>query len=90
MALGSAISSIYGSFTDGAVARGIEPAWKVLERWAKAHIRAKVEHPFQVIIQQLGFQNTRLGGMVKDHCEVNVLAKLMNLYIVCAYPLETE
>ena len=32
---GGAISSIYGSFSDEAVLRGIEQVWKVLERWAK-------------------------------------------------------
>ena len=32
---------------------------------AKAHIRAKVEHPFRVLKRQFGFQNTRLGGMFK-------------------------
>ncbi|MEX1317183.1 MAG: IS5 family transposase, partial [Synechococcaceae cyanobacterium] len=31
---------------------------------AKAHIRAKGEHPFRVIKQQFGFQKTRLRGMV--------------------------
>jgi IS5 family transposase len=32
----------------------------------KAHIRAKVEHPFRVIKQQFGFQKTRLRGMAKN------------------------
>jgi IS5 family transposase len=31
---------------------------------AKAHFRAKVEHPFHVIKQQFGFQRTRLRGML--------------------------
>ena len=31
---------------------------------AKAHLRAKVEHPFRVIKQQVGFQKTRLRGML--------------------------
>jgi len=30
---------------------------------AKAHVRAKVEHPFRVIKQQFGFQKTRLRGL---------------------------
>ena len=46
---------------------------------AKAHIRAKGEHPFRVIKQQFGFQKTRLRGMLKNHCKVNVLAALSNL-----------
>ena len=49
-----------------------------LLRWverAKAHIRAKVEHPFRVIKEQFGFCRTRLRGMCKNHCKVTVLAK---------------
>ena len=30
---------------------------------AKAHVRAKVEHPFRVIKHQFGFQKTRLRGL---------------------------
>jgi len=48
---------------------------------AKAHIRAKGEHPFRVIKQQFGFQKTRLRGMLKNHCKVNVLAALSNPFI---------
>ena len=48
---------------------------------AKAHIRAKVEHPFRVIKQQFGFQKTRLRGMLKNSCKVSVLAALANLYM---------
>ena len=48
---------------------------------AKAHIRAKVEHPFRVIKQQFGFQKTRLRGMTKNRCKVNVLAALTNLFL---------
>ena len=48
---------------------------------AKAHIRAKVEHPFRVIKQQLGFQRTRLRGMLKNRCKVNVLVALSNLFM---------
>jgi IS5 family transposase len=48
---------------------------------AKAHIRAKVEHPFRVIKQQFGFQKTRLRGMMKNRCKVNVLAALTNLFL---------
>jgi len=39
---------------------------------AEAHIRSKVEHPFQVIKQQFGFQRNR--------CTINVLAALSNLF----------
>ena len=48
---------------------------------AKAHIRAKVEHPFRVLKQQFGFQKTRLRGMAKNHCKMMVLAGLTNLYL---------
>ena len=47
---------------------------------AKAHIRSKGEHPFRVIKQQFGFQKTRLRGLVKNRCKINVLAALSNLF----------
>ena len=47
---------------------------------AKAHIRSKVEHPFRVIKQQFGFQKTRLRGLAKNRCKINVLAALSNLF----------
>ena len=49
---------------------------------AKAHIRAKGEHPFRVIKRQFGFQKTRLRGMLKNRCKVSVLAALANLFMV--------
>jgi IS5 family transposase len=48
---------------------------------AKAHIRAKVEHPFRVIKQQFGFQKTRLRGMAKNSSKVMALAALSNLFL---------
>jgi IS5 family transposase len=48
---------------------------------AKAHIRSKVEHPFRVIKQQFGFQKTKLRGMTKNRCKMNVLAALINLFL---------
>ena len=48
---------------------------------AKAHIRAKGEHPFRVMKQQFGFQKTRLRGMLKNRCKVNVLPALSNLFM---------
>ena len=47
---------------------------------AKAHIRSKDEHPFRVIKQQFGFQKTRLRGLAKNRCKINVLAALSNLF----------
>ena len=48
---------------------------------AKAYIRSKVEDPFRVIKQQFGFQKTRLRGLVKNRCKINVLAALTNLFL---------
>ena len=48
---------------------------------AKAHIRSKVEHPFRVIKQQFGFQKTKLRGMAKNRCKMNVLAALTKLFL---------
>ena len=48
---------------------------------AKAHMRAKVEHPFRVIKRQFGFQKTRLRSMVKKRSKVNMLAALSNLFM---------
>jgi IS5 family transposase len=48
---------------------------------AKAHVRAKVEHPFRVIKQPFGFQKTRLSGLAKNRCKINVLAALTNLFL---------
>lgn len=56
---------------------------------AKAHIRAKVEHPFRVIKQQFGFQKTRLRSLVKNHCKINVMAALTNLYLARRHLLAT-
>ena len=68
------------------------PAGRLLDlkETAKAHIRAKVEHPFRVIKQQFGFQKTRLRGMAKNQCKVNVMAALTNLYLARAYLLATR
>ena len=48
---------------------------------AKAHVRAKVKHPFRVIKQQFGFEKTRLRGLAKNRCKVNVLAGLTDLFL---------
>jgi Transposase and inactivated derivatives, IS5 family len=48
---------------------------------AKANIRSKGEHPFRVIKQQFGFQKTRLRGLAKNLCKINVLAALTNLFL---------
>ena len=48
---------------------------------AKAHIRAKGEHPFRVVKQQFSFQKTRLRGMAKNRCKVHLLAALAYLFM---------
>jgi IS5 family transposase len=47
----------------------------------KAHIRAKGSHPFRGIKRQFGFQRTRLRGLLKNGCKVNVLVALANLFM---------
>ncbi len=46
----------------------------------QAHIRGKGKHPFRVIKPQLGLQKTRLRGLANNHCKINVLAALSNLF----------
>jgi len=47
---------------------------------AKAHLRAKVEHPFRVIKHQFGFQKTRYRGIKKNDHKLKMLFALANLY----------
>ena len=47
---------------------------------AKAHLRANVEHPFQVIKYQFGFQKTRYRGIKKNDHNLRMLFALANLY----------
>ena len=48
---------------------------------AKAHIRAKVEHAFRVLKQQLGFSKTRLRGLKKNRSRLCwVLAASISLF----------
>lgn len=57
---------------------------------AKAHVRAKGEHPFRVIRQQFGVQKTQLRGMAKNRCNVNVIAALTNLFLAWRQLLEAS
>ena len=55
-----------------------------MQRWvelAKAHVRAKVEHPFRVLKEQFGFRKTRRQSLAKNHSKVMVLAALSNLFL---------
>jgi IS5 family transposase len=39
-----------------------------------------------MVKQQFGFQNTRLSGLAKNRCKINVLAALTNLFQVRRQP----
>ena len=47
----------------------------------KASIRAKVEHPFRVIKQQLGFTRMRYRGLAKSTAQIVTLFALSNLWM---------
>ena len=47
---------------------------------AKAHRRAKVEHPFRVIKRHFGFQKTRYRGIKKIDHKLKMLFSLASLY----------
>ena len=46
---------------------------------AKAHVRAKLEHPFRVIKQQFGIQKAWLRDLAKNSCKIIAIAALANL-----------
>ena len=46
-------------------------------------------HPFRVIKHQFGFQKTRLRGLDKNRCKINVLAALTNLFLASQRLLAT-
>jgi IS5 family transposase len=52
-----------------------------LNEAAKAHVLAKVEHPFRVFKQQFGFQKTRLRGLAKNRSKIKVIAALKNVFL---------
>jgi len=39
------------------------------------------QREFQVIKQHFGFQKTRLRGLAKNRCKINVIAALTNLFL---------
>ena len=49
---------------------------------AKAHLRAKVEHPLRVIKHQYGFHKTLYRGIKKNDHKLKMLFSLANLYKV--------
>ena len=59
------------------------PMGAVLERLEKlkASVRAKVEHPFQVIKCQWGYRKTRYVGLFKNTVQITMLFALSNLWM---------
>jgi IS5 family transposase len=54
---------------------------KQLEK-TKASMRAKVEHPFQVLKQQFGDVKVRYRGLSKNTAQFQTLSALVNLWLV--------
>jgi transposase, IS5 family len=49
---------------------------------AKAHFRAKVEHPFRIIKYQFGFRKVFYRGIRKNDLKLKLLFALANLWMV--------
>lgn len=49
--------------------------------YSKAQTRAKVEHPFRVIIRQFGFVKVRVLGLMKNTAKLTTLFALSNLWM---------
>jgi IS5 family transposase len=49
---------------------------------AKAHFRAKVEHPFRIIKCQFGFRKVYYRGIRKNDLKLKMLFALANLWTV--------
>ena len=47
--------------------------------YAKAQVRAKVEHPFRVIKRQFGYTKVRFRGLAKNIAQQSTLFALSNL-----------
>jgi IS5 family transposase len=50
--------------------------------YAKAQVRAKVEHPFRVIKRQFGYTKVRFRGLSKNIAQQTTLFALSNLWMV--------
>lgn len=50
--------------------------------YAKAQVRAKVEHPFRVIKCQFGYTKVRFRGLAKNIVQQTILFALSNLWMV--------
>ena len=47
----------------------------------KASIRAKVEHPFRVIMRQFGYTKVRYRGLKKNTAKLTTLFALSNIWM---------
>jgi IS5 family transposase len=56
----------------------------------KASIRAKVEHPFQVLKRQFGFTKVRYRGLAKNTAQLVTLFALSNLWMARRHLLEAQ
>jgi IS5 family transposase len=70
-----------GSFSQGS---GGPPASRSISRieTAKAHFRAKVEHPLRIIKCQFGFRKVFYRGIRKNDLKLKLLLALANLWMV--------
>ncbi|WP_366548325.1 transposase, partial [Pseudomonas amygdali] len=50
--------------------------------YAKAQVRAKVEHPFRVIKRQFGYTKVRFRGLAKNNAQQTTMFALSNLWMV--------
>jgi len=48
---------------------------------SKSRVRAKVEHPFQILKRVFGFEKTRYRGLSKNHNRLCACFALVNLYL---------
>lgn len=73
------------------IARRRTPIRKMAEGWQKtlivaaerikASVRAKVEHPFNIVKNIFKHKKARYKGLAKNHSQVTVLFALSNLYM---------
>jgi IS5 family transposase len=73
---------------EGCQERGLAGRLRLIGRlrrkieYAKAQVRAKVEHPFRVIKRQFGYTKVRFRGLAKNIAQQTTLFALSNLWMV--------
>lgn len=64
--------------------KAMDESWQKDLAWAyerlKASLRAKVEHPFDVIKHLFGYNKTRYRGLRKNDAQLHTLFALSNVY----------